>query len=74
VRVSLAQTARWLDGLGRATPAAAVPSAEDLMMETASPFGRLRHLRPPLQLPETPPHWATPPVPLGTHPAAWQGA
>jgi len=71
VRVSLAQTAHWLDGLGRCAPSAGVPSCEDLMMETASPFGRLRHLRPPLKLSETPPHWATPPVPLGTHPAAW---
>jgi crotonobetainyl-CoA:carnitine CoA-transferase CaiB-like acyl-CoA transferase len=71
VRVSLAQTARWLDGLGRCAPAAAVPACDDLMMETQSAFGRLRHLRPPLRLPETPPRWASPPVPLGTDPPQW---
>jgi crotonobetainyl-CoA:carnitine CoA-transferase CaiB-like acyl-CoA transferase len=71
IRVSLAQTANWLDGLGRCVPSAGVPSSDDLMMETASPFGRLRHLRPPLKLAETPPHWASPPVPLGTHPPRW---
>jgi crotonobetainyl-CoA:carnitine CoA-transferase CaiB-like acyl-CoA transferase len=74
VRVSLAQTAHWLDGLGRCTPATAVPNCDDLMMETPSAFGRLRHLRPPLRLAETPPHWANPPVPLGTHPAQWLDA
>lgn len=71
IRVSLAQTAAWLDRLGRCAPSAGVPPCDDLLVETPSPFGRLRHLRPPLRLPETPPHWASPPVPLGTHPPRW---
>jgi hypothetical protein len=29
------------------------------------------HLKPVVQLSETPPFWSRPPVPLGTHPPAW---
>ena len=79
VRLSLAATAHWLDGLGRvADPVAAralpdpTPDAvADLMMETASPFGHIRHLRPALAMSRTPPGWDRPPSPLASHPAAW---
>ena len=33
----------------------------DLLTETPSPFGLIRHLRPALQMSETPPHWSLPP-------------
>lgn len=79
VRLSLAATARWLDGLGRVPdPAAAralpdpTPDAvADLMTETASPFGRIRHLRPALVMSATPPGWDRPPSPLASHPPIW---
>ncbi len=76
VRLSLAGTAHWLDGLGRvadpvAARAAAEPAVDDLMMETDSPFGHIRHLKPALAMSRTPPHWTRPPSPLASHPAEW---
>jgi hypothetical protein len=37
----------------------------------AAPDGRIRFLRPVLELSETPPYWSRPPVPLGHHAAEW---
>jgi len=76
VRVSLAQTARWLRGLGRVPGgwAAPEPAAEALQgwMETSeSPFGRLQAVRHAGVLSVTPPRWQRPAVPLGTHAPAW---
>ena len=76
VRVSLAGTATWLRGLGRvagdwALKAPEMAALEDLLEQTPSGFGRLTALRHSGWLPETPPHWALPAVPLGTHRAAW---
>ena len=79
VRISLAQVGHWLVNLGEvpASALAAVPpdfAAPELRawsMETETPAGRLRHLRPVVKLSETPPGWARPSVPLGYHPAAW---
>lgn len=75
VRVSLAQTARWVDALGRVdgrrTPDLTLDAVQDLMADMDSPYGRLRHVVPAAQLSETPAFWSRPTVPLGTHPAAW---
>ncbi|MPY74669.1 MAG: CoA transferase [Alphaproteobacteria bacterium] len=79
VRLSLAQTGRWIDGLGRLGTIAdarklhdpKLDDVRDLTMETDSPFGRLMHLKPPIGLSETPMGWSRPPVPLGTHQPAW---
>jgi len=75
VRVSLAQTGRWVDGLGRVegrrTPDLTLLAVDDLLAETDTPFGRLRHVTPPARLSETPPFWSRPAVPPGTHPPAW---
>ena len=75
VRVSLAQTGRWVDGLGRvegrATRELTLEAVQDLLEDMDSPFGRLRHVRPAARLSETPAFWSRPVVPLGTHPAAW---
>lgn len=79
VRVSLARTAMWLLALPR-TPAGATPSGLDpailaahrIAMDTA--WGPLERLGPVLHMSETPPHWASPPVPLGAHPARWRGS
>ena len=75
VRVSLAQTGRWVDGLGRVegrrTPDLTLLAVDDLLAETDTPFGRLRHVTPPARLSETAPFWSRPAVPPGTHPPAW---
>jgi len=42
-----------------------------LMGEMETPAGTIRYLRPVVQLSHTPPYWSRPPVPLGTHAAAW---
>ena len=79
VRISLAQTGRWLVARGE-VPAAAlndVPkdftSAEIERWSTTSetPDGLLQHLGPVVRLSETPPHWSRPSVPLGYHKAEW---
>jgi crotonobetainyl-CoA:carnitine CoA-transferase CaiB-like acyl-CoA transferase len=79
VRTSLAQIGKWIVNLGEVPVAALsnVPAeftaAELDSWSTASetPGGRLRHLKPVVQLSETPPHWARSAVPLGYHPPAW---
>ena len=79
VRVSLVQTAHWLKRLGRfgasedarGLPDPGLQDVLDLTMETESPFGRITHLAPAVTLSETPSYWASPPVPLATHPPAW---
>lgn len=76
VRVSLARTGKWIVDRGIVSPAGLpedFPDAEieSLCTEVDAPDGRIRYLRPVVQMPGTPPHWARPPVPLGYHPAAW---
>jgi len=79
VRISLAQTGRWLVGRGEVpetdlknVPKEFTPAElERWSMTSDTPAGRLRHLRPVVQLSETPPYWARPAVPLGYHKPAW---
>ena len=78
VRVSLAQTAMWVRGLGLAEPdylSAVRPlSPEEIdgwRIESLTGFGPMRHLRPPVGLSATPARWAEPVVRLGTHPPEW---
>ncbi len=75
VRVSLAQTARWLDGLGRvdgsSCPDPGLDDVRDWLQNTDSLFGRLTHTVPGASLSRTPAYWARPAVPLGTHPPVW---
>ena len=76
VRVSLAQTARWLRSFGRVANGFDVPDPryEDIgayLETTPSGFGTLTALRHAGQLSDTPPHWMLPTVPLGTHAARW---
>ena len=77
VNASLCQTGMWLERLGTIfDPAEAVGLGDpsDLYVHYDSPLGRLSQFRPALELSETPPHWAIPSVPLGTHPATWAPA
>jgi hypothetical protein len=79
VRVSLAQTGRWLSSLSRvapelreACPVELAPERLDqLMMTSDTPFGRLRHLAPAAQLTATPPRWDRPSAPLDHDPPEW---
>ncbi len=79
VRISLAQVGKWMADLGEVPEAAlkGVPaefSAEELARwstTSETPSGTLRHLRPVVQMSETPPHWARPSVPLGYHKPVW---
>jgi crotonobetainyl-CoA:carnitine CoA-transferase CaiB-like acyl-CoA transferase len=75
VRGSLAQTGYWLrsfgriDGLGAKDPTR--DDVRDCLEESDSGFGRLSAVRHPATMSETPPHWARPSVPLGTHAPVW---
>jgi crotonobetainyl-CoA:carnitine CoA-transferase CaiB-like acyl-CoA transferase len=79
VRISLAQTGRWLVSRGEVPEAALTGVAKEFTTEelarwsttSETPAGRLRHLAPVIRLSETLPRWARPSVPLGYHPAAW---
>lgn len=76
VRVSLAQTGRWLWNLGRVADGfktgdlkgeAVMPFIE----EVASGFGALRSVRHSALLSKTPAFWARSAMPLGSHPPQW---
>lgn len=74
VRASLCQTGMWIERQGATCDprqARGLGDLADLLIESHSPAGRLRHLAPVVELSETRPHWARPAVPLGTHPPAW---
>jgi crotonobetainyl-CoA:carnitine CoA-transferase CaiB-like acyl-CoA transferase len=76
VRVSLAQTGRWMWDLGRIADGF---KTEDLKQEAASPFveevpsgfGPLRSVKHSAVLSKTPAFWARPAMPLGSHPPKW---
>jgi crotonobetainyl-CoA:carnitine CoA-transferase CaiB-like acyl-CoA transferase len=76
VRVSLAQTGRWLWNLGRVADGF---KTEDLkgdavsafVEEVASGFGPLRSVSHSAALSKTPAFWARPAMPLGSHPPRW---
>jgi crotonobetainyl-CoA:carnitine CoA-transferase CaiB-like acyl-CoA transferase len=77
--VALARVGKWIVDRGllpesayRNVPEELPPEElEPLYGEVDSPAGRIRHLKPVLQLSETPPFWSRPPVPFGTHAPAW---
>ena len=76
VRVSLAQTGRWLWNLGRVADGFVT---EDLKGETITPFveeissgfGALRSVTHAAKLSKTPAFWARPAMPLGSHKPQW---
>jgi hypothetical protein len=79
VQLSLERTSAWIremtNTLGRESSVAAlVPPAseiDDLYAASPSRFGALRHLKPVVQMTETPARWEQAPVPLGSDPAVW---
>jgi crotonobetainyl-CoA:carnitine CoA-transferase CaiB-like acyl-CoA transferase len=76
VRVSLAQTGRWLWNLGRIADGF---KTEDLkgdavgsfVEELSSGFGPLSSIRHSAVLSKTPAFWTRPAMPLGSHPPQW---
>jgi crotonobetainyl-CoA:carnitine CoA-transferase CaiB-like acyl-CoA transferase len=82
VRISLAQTGRWLVDRGQVPEAALKDVDKELYpaeiarwsIESDTPVGRLRHLGPTVRLSETPPYWARPSAPLGYHQPVWPPA
>jgi crotonobetainyl-CoA:carnitine CoA-transferase CaiB-like acyl-CoA transferase len=79
VRISLAQTGRWLVDRGQVPEGALKGVAKEFTpaelakwtITSDTPAGRLHHLAPVLRLSETPPRWARPSVPLGYHQPVW---
>ena len=76
VRVSLAQTGRWIRELGRIDGGLdrSDPGFEDVrdrLDDSPSGFGRLTAVRHAAELARTPAHWSRPSVPLGTHEPRW---
>ena len=74
VRVSLARTGRWLQGLGAIADGLSCPAPAPeaaLFEESDSGFGRLLAIRHAARLSRTPAQWTRPAVPLGSHPPTW---
>lgn len=75
VRVSLAQTAHWLRGLGRidgvSCPDLAFDGVTDRLETGISGFGELTTVRHAADMSETPPRWTRPSMPLGSDPPRW---
>lgn len=76
VRVSLAQTARWLRSLGERENGYAEPelSAEEVspwMQQMQTPFGNIGAVAPAEQMSETPAHYERVCVPCGTDEPVW---
>ncbi|MEN3348826.1 MAG: hypothetical protein V7632_2461, partial [Bradyrhizobium sp.] len=73
VRVSLAQTGRWLWNLGRiagglSTADLRADAVAPLIEQLPSGFGTLSSVRHAALLSQTPAHWSRPAMPLGSHP------
>ena len=75
VRVSLAAAGRWLDGLGRidglAAPDPDLAAVADRLERRPTAFGEMASVRCAEELPATPPRFALPAAPLGSHPCEW---
>jgi crotonobetainyl-CoA:carnitine CoA-transferase CaiB-like acyl-CoA transferase len=79
VRVSLCQTGHWIDTLGRLPddidgkrhPMPRYDDLQDLMVDSDSPFGTIRHVAPAVTLSETPARWTCPTAPFGAHEPIW---
>lgn len=77
VRVSLAQTGRWLWNLGRLDDGLNTPDLTGkavhaaFMEDVPSGFGRLTAVRHSAVLSRTPAQWSRPAMPLGSHPPQW---
>ncbi len=76
VRVSLAQTGRWLQSFGTIAdgwraPDVSLGDVRDLMQTMETPFGNVLAAAPAETMSATPPRFDRPPVPPGTDSASW---
>jgi crotonobetainyl-CoA:carnitine CoA-transferase CaiB-like acyl-CoA transferase len=79
VRISLAQTGRWLVNRDQVPDAQLKNVPKEFTeaelaswsMESTTPAGKLRHLAPTVQMSLTQPYWARPSVPLGYNEPVW---
>lgn len=76
VRVSLAQTGRWLWNLGRIDNGLSTPDIEGenvkpFIEKSASGFGAMSAVRHSVIMSKTPACWTRPAVPLGSNPPVW---
>jgi crotonobetainyl-CoA:carnitine CoA-transferase CaiB-like acyl-CoA transferase len=79
VRVALARVGKFIVDRGivpesawRGLPDELPPEElEPLLAQMRSPDGRIRYLKPAVELSETPAFWTRPPVKLGYHPPVW---
>jgi crotonobetainyl-CoA:carnitine CoA-transferase CaiB-like acyl-CoA transferase len=76
VRVSLAQTGRWLRNLGRVAGGLTTAdlkgdTVQRFIEEMPSGFGPLQAISHSAALSKTPARWARPAMPLGSHPPQW---
>jgi crotonobetainyl-CoA:carnitine CoA-transferase CaiB-like acyl-CoA transferase len=76
VRVSLAQTGRWLQSFGQMpegwkAPDVALEDVRDCLATVESEFGNMLGVQPAEALDETPAYFALPPTRVGAHEAAW---
>jgi crotonobetainyl-CoA:carnitine CoA-transferase CaiB-like acyl-CoA transferase len=79
VRISLAQVGKFIVDRGEVPESELKNVPEEFTGDelerwstvSQTPSGALRHLRPAVQLSETPPYWARPSVPLGYHQPVW---
>lgn len=75
-RVSLCRTAMWVQDLGRVNQSD-IPNPisqeerEPFMMESDSPYGKLKHVAPVAKYSDTPSYYEKPVVPLGAHKPVW---
>ncbi|ALL62856.1 CAIB/BAIF family protein [Paraburkholderia caribensis MBA4] len=77
VRLSLAQTGRWLQSMGQIEagwrrPDVRYDDVQDGLHEVDSPFGRVRASAPAERMSETPAFYARPPVPIGSDAPRWE--
>ncbi|SMG60913.1 CoA transferase [Paraburkholderia susongensis] len=76
VRVSLAQTGRWLQSFGllsegQQAPDVSLDEIGDCVASVQSEFGRVLGVQPAEELEETPAFYALPPARIGAHEARW---
>lgn len=74
VRAALCYTANWLYRLGPLhdpSVAKGLGNLDDHYQTTETHWGPLRHLKPAVQMSDTPAYWSRPVVPLGTHAPEW---
>ncbi|MFM0555535.1 CoA transferase [Paraburkholderia sediminicola] len=77
VRVSLAQTGRWLQSFGQIpegwkAPDVTLEDVHDCLATMDSEFGRVLGVQPAEALDETPAYFALPPTRVGAHEAKWE--